>query len=68
MLRYVSSLVYYILYWKMIDRLFFVLPIPSGLLSNCFQLFALGLGLAGCLALGNFTANKVKKQTWWTQS
>lgn len=68
MLRYGSSILYYILYWKLIDRLFYLLPLPSGALESCLQLFALGLGLALCFALGNFTANKLRRQTWWTQT
>lgn len=68
MLRYGSSFLYYLLYWKLIDRLFTLLPLPSGALTNCLQLFLLCLGLALCFALGNFTANKLRRQNWWTQT
>lgn len=68
MLRYGSSVLYYVLYWKLIDRLFYLLPLPFGPLSACLQLFALCLGLALCFALGNFTANRLNRQNWWTQT
>lgn len=68
MLRYGSSILYYFLYWHLIDQLFLTLPLPNGALANCLQLLLLSIGLALCFALGNFTANKSNNQNWWTQA
>lgn len=65
MLRAILAILYFGVFYKVIDYIFYRSALPTGLLLNCLEIFALGVALAISVALATFTANKIKKANWF---
>ncbi len=63
-LKTIFLVIYFLVFYKILDYLFYLWPMPLGVLLNVLEVLAIALALLLSVALATFTTNKICRKDW----